>query len=126
MDRVVARAAQIESAGFEDVLLVSLGPASFAAEAILKLGPRYLYNVGQLYSDGPPKGLVILLTANPEEDLVVPGADYTLGQIQIGMAHVEFESLGRLRRPAIRLHLTKGADAGLAQLEMILSYLPAM
>ncbi|HTT33846.1 MAG TPA: hypothetical protein VMH48_09615 [Methylomirabilota bacterium] len=89
-------------------------------------GPRYLYNVGQLYSGGPAKGLVILLTTNPEKDLVVPGADYTLGQIQIGMAQVEFESLGRLGRPVLRLHLTNGADAGLAQLEIILSHLPAM
>ena len=37
LDRVVSRASQIEPAGFEDVLLVSLGTASFAAEAVLKL-----------------------------------------------------------------------------------------
>ena len=88
-------------------------------------GPRYLYIAGQLYRDGPSKGLVILLTANPEKDLVVPGADYTLGQVQFAMANMEFESLGRLGRPVIRLHLTNGADAGLPQLEMILRHLPA-
>jgi len=89
-------------------------------------GPRYLYTVGQLYSDGPPKGLVILLTANPEKDLVVPGADYTFGQIQVAMAHVDFESLGHLGRPVIRLHLTNGADTGLIQLEMILRHLSSV
>jgi len=89
-------------------------------------GPRYLYTVGQLYSDGPPKGLVILLTANPEKDLVVPGADYTFGQIQVAMAHVDFESLGHLGRPVIRLHLTNGADTGLIQLERILRHLSSV
>jgi len=87
-------------------------------------GPRYSYTVGQLYSDGPPKGLVMLLTANPEKDLVVPGADYTFGQIQATMAQAEFESLNRLARPVIRLHLTSGVDDGLAQLEEIFRHMP--
>ena len=91
--------------------------------ALVTEGPRYLYTVGQLYSDGPAKGLVILLTASPQRDLPVPGADYSMGQIQIGMAHVEFESLSRLGRPAILLHLTSGADAGLLQVQMILRQL---
>ena len=68
----------------------------------------------------------MLLTANPEKDLAVPGANYTLGQIQVALAQMEFESLGRLGRPVIWLHLTNGADTGLAQLEVILSHLPAM
>ena len=89
-------------------------------------GPRYLYTVGQLYSDGPPKGLVILLTANPEKDLGVPGADYTFGQIQVAMAHVDFESLAHLGKPVIRLHLKNGADAGLIRLEMILRHLSSV
>jgi hypothetical protein len=89
-------------------------------------GPRYLHTVGQLYSDGPPKGLVAILTATPEKDLAVPGADYTLGQIQAAMAQAEFESLGHLGRPVIRLHFTSGADAGTAQLETILQQLPAI
>lgn len=88
-------------------------------------GPRHLYTVGQLYTDGPPKGLVIVLTANPAKDLIVPGAEYSLGQIQAAMAQVEFESLSRLGRHVIRLHLTSGADAGLVRLEMIVGHLPS-
>jgi len=87
-------------------------------------GPRYLHCMGELFSAGPPNGLVIVLTAEPQKDLGVPGAEYTLGEIQTAMAQAEFESLVRLERPVLRLHLTNGADLGLGQLEMILNQLP--
>lgn len=61
--------------GICDQLESKLGIPTLVTE-----GPRYLYTVGQLYTDGPPKGLVLLLTANPQKDLPVPGADYTMGQ----------------------------------------------
>jgi transaldolase/glucose-6-phosphate isomerase len=87
-------------------------------------GPRYLHTVGQTYSDGPPKGLFLVLTANPEKDLALPGADYSFGQLQSTMAQVEFESLGKKGKHVIRLHLTAGATTGFAQLESLLHSLP--
>ena len=57
----------------------------------------------------------------PAEDLVIPGADHSFGQLQLALTRGNFESLGRQRRPVIRLHLTGGAEQGLAQLETILN-----
>ena len=86
---------------------------------LLTPGPRYLHAIGQLYLGGPAKGLFILLTAAPAKDLAIPGAHYSFGQMQLALALGDFESLGRRRRPVIRLHLTGGAESGLLQLETI-------
>jgi transaldolase/glucose-6-phosphate isomerase len=83
-------------------------------------GPRYLHGIGQVYKGGPAKGLFLLLTADPLDDIVIPGADYSFGQLQLALALGDFESLGRRRRPVIRLHLTCGTEKGLPQLESIL------
>jgi glucose-6-phosphate isomerase len=84
-------------------------------------GPCYLHAIGQAYEGGPAKGLFLLLTAAPEKDLAIRGADYSFGQLQLALAQGDFESLGRRRRPVIRLHLTGGAQQGLTQLEIILN-----
>jgi glucose-6-phosphate isomerase len=96
-------------------------------ESILSLpvlitpGPRYLHAFGQVYLGGPAKGLFLLVTAAPANDLAIPGADYSFGQLQLALALGDFESLGRRRRPVIRLHLTGGVASGLTQLEAILN-----
>jgi transaldolase / glucose-6-phosphate isomerase len=86
---------------------------------LLTPGPRYLHSIGQLYLGGPARGLFLLLTAAPAKDLPIPGAHYSFGQLQLALALGDFESLGRRRRPVIRLHLTGGAESGLLQLETI-------
>jgi len=88
---------------------------------LLTPGPRYLHSLGQLYLGGPAKGLFLLLTAAATKDLPIPGAHYSFGQLQLALALGDFESLGRRRRPVIRLHLTGGAESGLPQLETIIN-----
>jgi glucose-6-phosphate isomerase len=83
--------------------------------------PRYLHAFGQLYLGGPAKGLFLLVTATPRKDPAIPGADYSFGQLQLALALGDFESLGRRRRPVIRLHLTGGAESGLTKLDAILN-----
>ncbi len=58
------------------------------------------------HAGGPARGLFLLLTA-PAKDLVIPGADYSFGQLQLALTRGNFESLGRQRRPVIRLHLVR-------------------
>jgi hypothetical protein len=94
----------------------ALGIPVFVAPA-----PRYLHGLAQACKEGPPGGLFILLTGNPASDIAVPGAGYTFGQLQLAMALAEFDSLGRNERPVIRLHLARGAEPGLIQLESILT-----
>jgi transaldolase/glucose-6-phosphate isomerase len=98
-----------------DQLNLSLG-----LPVMLTPGPRYIQSLGQAYLGGPPKGLFLVLTAAPEKDLAIPGADYTFGQLQLALALGEFESLGRRRSPVLRLHLPSGAERGLLELEAIL------
>jgi len=87
-------------------------------------GPRYLHTLAQVYHGGPAKGLFLLVTANPTRDLAIPGAKYSLGQLQLALALADFEALGRQGRPVIRLHLARGAEQGLVQLETILKNAP--
>ena len=65
---------------------------------------------GQAYAGGPGRGPFLLLTASPAKDLVIPGADYSFGRLQLALARSNFESLGRQRRPVIRLHLVRGLN----------------
>lgn len=86
---------------------------------LLGYGPRYLHSIGQLFKGGLPTGLFLILTAAKEEDLAIPGANYSFGQLQMAQAIGDFESLGRRGRPALRLHLTQGVGAGLTELRRV-------
>ena len=86
---------------------------------LLSEGPRYLYSLGQLYKGGPASGLFLMLTAAQEQDVAIPGAAYSFGQLQMAQALGDLDSLVRLERPVLRLHLTEGAEAGLGQLEKV-------
>ena len=92
----------------------------FRIPVLLTPGPRYLQTLGQVYLGGPPKGLFLILTSSAGQDLAIPGADFTFGQLQLALALGELDSLGRRRRPVIRLHFSNGADSGLLQLESTL------
>lgn len=79
-------------------------------------GPRYLHSIGQLHKGGPPAGMFLMITAEHPEDVPIPGARYTFGQLQMAQALGDLESLQKREKPVLRLHLTEGTAAGLAQL----------
>ena len=83
---------------------------------LLSYGPRYLHSIGQLYKGGPESGMFLMITSEKPEDLPIPGAKYTFGQLEMAQALGDLQSLGRLGKPALRLHLTEGAPAGLSSL----------
>jgi len=84
---------------------------------LLGFGPRYLHSIGQLYKGGPASGMFIELTAKNAQDVAVPGASYTFGQLELAQALGDLQALEKHGKPAIRLHFTRGTDAGLAALE---------
>ncbi len=84
---------------------------------LLSTGPRYLNYFEQVYKGGPAKGLFLILTSEPSEDIVIPGAGYTFGQLQLALALGDFESLESRQKLVIRLHLTQGLEQGLAEVE---------
>jgi len=88
--------------------------------AMLSFGPRYLHHLGQVFQGGPAKGLFLVLTGEPVEDIAIPGAGYSFGQLQLALAMGDFELLERHRKPVLRLHLMEGVEQGLTRLEQIL------
>lgn len=83
-------------------------------------GPRYLHALGTMYKDGPANGIFIILTAAPREDLAIPGAGYTFGELQLALALTECETLENYQQHVIRLHCDAGAEKGLLQFSDIL------
>jgi transaldolase / glucose-6-phosphate isomerase len=90
---------------------------------LLSFGPRYLHYFGQVYKGGPAKGLFLMLTGEPDQDIAIPGAGYTFGQLQLCLALGDFDSLASRKKLAVRLHLAQGAEQGLAQLARLVSKL---
>ena len=98
-----------------DALRATLGER-LGLPVLLGYGPRYMHSIGQLYKGGPTSGMFLMITAEKSSDLAIPGAKYTFGQLEMAQALGDLESLGRLGKPALRLHLTEGAPAGSASL----------
>lgn len=81
---------------------------------ILSSGPRYLQSFDQVYKGGPSKGLFLILTGEPVEDIAIPGAGYTFRQLQLALALGDFDSLEsgpKTGRP-LAYHAGLGARCG--------------
>ncbi|NUR06215.1 MAG: glucose-6-phosphate isomerase [Nocardioidaceae bacterium] len=69
-------------------------------------GPRFLHSTGQFHKGGPPEGVYVQVTADPAEDLAVPGKEYTFGRLIAAQAAGDASVLADHGRPVLRLHLT--------------------
>lgn len=68
-------------------------------------GPRYLHSTGQLHKGGPNTGVFVLITAEPLEDVAIPGETYSFGVLEMAQALGDFASLEATGRRAVRIHL---------------------
>ncbi len=75
----------------------------------LGFGPRYLHSTGQLHKGGPNSGLFLMLTADPETDLDIPGQGMTFGTLQRAQALGDYEALAARGRRLLRVHLPSPA-----------------
>ena len=73
--------------------------------ATLGFGPRYLHSTGQLHKGGPNTGVYLIVTAEPPEDLQIPGEPYSFGVLEMAQAVGDFQSLERAGRRGIHAHL---------------------
>ncbi|MGH2625912.1 MAG: bifunctional transaldolase/phosoglucose isomerase, partial [Anaerolineales bacterium] len=72
-------------------------------------GPRYLHSTGQLYKGGPDRFVSLVVSADPDADLEIPGWGIGFGQLQRAQAVGDLEALlGRGRR-AYGLHFRSRA-----------------
>jgi hypothetical protein len=67
----------------------------------------------------PPR-VCLLLTGEPSQDVAIPGAGYTFGKLQMALALRDFDALESRQKLVIRLHLTGGAEQGLADVEQVI------
>jgi transaldolase / glucose-6-phosphate isomerase len=85
----------------------------------LGFGPRFLHSTGQAYKGGPNSGVFMQITCDDAVDLPVPGQKYTFGIVKAAQARGDFAVLAERNRRALRVHLGKDVQAGLAQLDKI-------
>jgi len=68
-------------------------------------GPRFLHSTGQLHKGGPDQGVFIQFTADPQQDLSIPGKPFTFARLIQAQAQGDLESLRAKNRPVIQQHL---------------------
>jgi glucose-6-phosphate isomerase len=78
-------------------------------------GPRFLHSTGQFHKGGPAQGVYLQVSDVPDEDLDVPGKDYTFGRLVAAQSAGDASVLADHGRPVLRVHLTD-RRAGLAAL----------
>ena len=83
-------------------------------------GPRFLHSTGQFHKGGPAEGVYLQITADPVQDLAVPGKDYTFGRLIAAQSAGDASVLADHGRPVLRLHLTD-QEAGLAAIRQALA-----
>jgi transaldolase / glucose-6-phosphate isomerase len=82
----------------------------------LGFGPRFLHSTGQAYKGGPNSGVFLQVTCDDALDLPVPGQKYTFGIVKAAQARGDFQVLIERGRRALRVHLGRDVNAGLATL----------
>ena len=83
-------------------------------------GPRFLHSTGQYHKGGPANGVFIQITGAPDEDLAVPGRDFTFGKFIAAQSGGDAQVLAEHGRPVLRLHLTR-RGRGLSQVRSALT-----
>jgi glucose-6-phosphate isomerase/transaldolase/glucose-6-phosphate isomerase len=98
-----------------DDLRVSVARAT-GRPTMFGYGPRYLHSTGQLHKGGANTGVFVLLTAETASDLPVPGQPFTFGVLARAQAIGDFQSLDRLERRALYVHLPDRTPASIRAL----------
>lgn len=68
-------------------------------------GPRYLHSTGQLHKGGPNSGVFILIQDPVSDDISIPGAPYTFGQLHEAQALGDLSALKHHGRRVARVTL---------------------
>jgi transaldolase/glucose-6-phosphate isomerase len=82
----------------------------------LGFGPRFLHSTGQLHKGGPNTVLAIQLVDRPEQELPIPGTDYTFASLIGAQAIGDYHALRQKKRRVLRINLGKSVFEGLQNL----------
>jgi transaldolase/glucose-6-phosphate isomerase len=80
-------------------------------------GPRFLHSTGQLHKGGPDTGAFLQITAEPREDVRIPGKPYGFGEVVAAQAAGDLAALRSRGRRAVRVHLPRDVAPALEGLE---------
>lgn len=83
---------------------------------MLGYGPRYLHSTGQLHKGGPNTGLFVIVTADPAEDLPIPGEPFSFAVLEQAQAAGDFDSLARANRRVLLIHAPDRAPGRLQRI----------
>ena len=92
-------------------------------EAVVTIGygPRFLHSTGQFHKGGPEGGVFLQIVDQPAEDLDVPEADYTFGQLITAQSYGDQAALRDRGRPVGMVNLGSGGAADLPRLKDAIS-----
>jgi transaldolase/glucose-6-phosphate isomerase len=80
-------------------------------------GPRFLHSTGQLHKGGPKTGLFLQLIHDGDQDVEIPDADFTFGELKNAQATGDLQTLRDHGLPAERVRL-EGPDPAKALREL--------
>lgn len=90
---------------------------AYQIPVLMGFGPRYLHSIGQLYKGGTPNGLFMTFFKQEKQDVKVPGAFYTFGQLKKAQALGDIQALESKGLPVSVVDLGKDLAAGLKLFE---------
>ncbi|MBU6144657.1 MAG: glucose-6-phosphate isomerase, partial [Acidobacteria bacterium] len=94
------REAQLPSEKLRNLLAEKLArPVTFG------WGPRFLHSTGQYHKGGPRTGVYLQLTSQTENDISVPGREFSFGELITSQAAGDAKVLADLGRPVLTLVL---------------------
>ncbi|HEY6507043.1 MAG TPA: hypothetical protein VIY56_03465, partial [Vicinamibacterales bacterium] len=101
-------------------LRTRLGAAG-AVAATGGYGPRYLHSTGQLHKGGPNTGVFVIVSADADADLAVPGAPYSFGLLEAAQALGDFRTLDTDGRRVASIHFARRDPVLLDQVTELLT-----
>jgi transaldolase/glucose-6-phosphate isomerase len=78
-------------------------------------GPRFLHSTGQLHKGGPNTGVFLQIVGDDPNDLQIPGATYSFGQLKQAQALGDYMALRNHGRRVLRVQVHDVAE-GLARI----------
>jgi transaldolase/glucose-6-phosphate isomerase len=73
-------------------------------------GPRYLHSTGQLHKGGPNTGLFLIVTAEPAQDIDIPGMGTSFARLERAQATGDIRALLARGRRVAHVHLADIRD----------------
>lgn len=76
---------------------------SYGVAVTAGFGPRYLHSTGQYHKGGPNTGVFLQAVEEVDEDVPIPGREFTFGELIKAQADGDFKSLEAHGRRVVRL-----------------------